>query len=111
MPRETDVSYVVTVVFHLGRAYEIPLHEAVVQEMSQDQARAWLLKEFQELECVPSSPSGKILLLDMILSVALNAGEGRFEADGDWAKDYAKAVAAALQRPVIKVDVAGFIVG
>ena len=105
------MSYAVTVVFHLGRAYEIPLHDDTVQELDEEQARAWLLHEFQELECVPSNPAGKILLLDMILNVALYAGESHFEANDDWAKQYAKAVAAALQRPVIRVDVANFVVG
>jgi hypothetical protein len=105
------VSYAVTVAFNLGREFEIMLHEDDLQGMDEEQARAWLLKEFQDLECVPSSPSGKILLLDMMLNVALYGGEERFEENGAWAKDYARAVAAALRRPVIKVDVSNFVVG
>ena len=105
------MSYAVTVAFKLGKEYEIMLHEDDIQGMDKEQARAWLLEEFQELECVPSSPSGKILLLDMILNVALYAGEERFEENGAWAKSFARAAAAALQRPVIKVDVSNFVVG
>lgn len=107
---EINVSYAVTVAFNLGKEYEIMLHEDDLQ-VDQEQARAWLLKEFQDLECVPSSPSGKILLLDMVLNVALYAGEERFEENGAWAKNYARAVAGALQRPVIRVDVSNFVVG
>ncbi|MGB2681713.1 MAG: hypothetical protein WBE39_10410 [Candidatus Competibacter sp.] len=105
------MSYAVTVAFNLGREFEIMLHEDDLQGMDEEQARAWLLKEFQDLECVPSSPSGKILLLDMMLNVALYGGEERFEENGAWAKNYARAVAAALRRPVIKVDVSNFVVG
>ena len=108
---DINVSYAVTVAFNLGKEYEIMLHEGDLQGMDAERSRAWLLKEFQDLECVPSSPSGKILLLDMILNVALYGGEDRFEENGVWAKNYAKAVAAALQRPAIKVDVSNFVVG
>jgi len=105
------MSYTVTVVFNLGKVYEIMLHDSDIQAMDAEQARAWLLNEFQELGCVPSSPSGKILLLDMILNVAMEGGEERFEEKGEWAREFSKAVAASLQRPVIKVDVSNFVVG
>ncbi|MBK7542619.1 MAG: hypothetical protein IPN66_04680 [Candidatus Competibacteraceae bacterium] len=105
------MSYTITVSFNLGKEYEIMLHDSDIDGMDKEQARAWLLKEFQDMECVPSTPSGKILLLDMILNVALYAGEARFEDDGDWTRNFARAVAASLQRPSIKVDVSNFVVG
>jgi hypothetical protein len=54
---------------------------------------------------------GKILLLDMILNVAKYAGEECFENGGEWARNYAIAVAVSLERPAIRVDVANFMVG
>jgi len=104
------VSYTINISFNLGKEYEFTLHDADIQDMGAEEARAWLLSEFQEMECVPSSPSGKILLLDMILNVALY-GEERFEGDVEWARNYARAVAASLQRPAITVDVSNFVVG
>ncbi|HPF57951.1 MAG TPA: hypothetical protein P5149_04685 [Candidatus Competibacteraceae bacterium] len=105
------MSYVIIVSFNPNREYEIMLHDDDMQGMNKDQARAWLAKEFEEMECVPSNPMGKILLLDMILNVAMHGGEERFEESGEWAKHYAIAIAAVLERPVIKVDVRNFVVG
>ncbi len=105
------MSYTVTVSFGEGRDYEISMHDSEVSAMAKDQARAWLAREFEELECTPTNPMGKILVLDMVLNVAKYGGETRFEEGGEWARAFATAVSAALQRPAIRVDVAGFVVG
>ena len=54
---------------------------------------------------------GKILALDMILNVAKYGGEERFRQAGEWARRFAAVTAVALGRPVLKVDVANFVVG
>lgn len=105
------MSYTITVSFGAAREYEIVLHDSEVAAMGKDKARAWLANEFEELECTPTNPMGKVLVLDMILNVAKYGGEARFEAGGEWSKAFALAVASALQRPAIRVDVAGFVVG
>ena len=105
------MSHAVTVSFDRNSEYEIMLHDGYVLGMDKEQARTWLAREFEELECVPSNPMGKILLLDMILNVAKYAGEECFEGDGEWARNYAIAVAVSLERPAIRVDVANFVVG
>lgn len=105
------MSYTVTVVFGGDREYEFALHDADVASTTKDQARSWLAREFEDLECTPSNPMGKVLVLDMILNVAKYGGEGRFEQGGEWAKKFAVVTAAALDRPVVRVDVASFIVG
>ena len=105
------MSYTVTAAFHFNREYEILLHDSDLQNMDKDQARAWLAKEFDNLGCVPSNPMGKVLLLDMILNIAMDGGEERFIEAGEWAKQYAIAVATTLERPAIRVDVANFVVG
>jgi hypothetical protein len=104
------MSHCVTVSFGPEREYEIMLHDSDVAAVGKDQARAWLSREFEELECSPSNPMGKVLVLDMILNVAKYAGEQRFKDNGEWARGYAAAVAGALQRPAVKVDVANFVV-
>ncbi|MFU2488021.1 hypothetical protein [Thauera sp. WH-1] len=105
------MSYTVTVVFGVDREYEFSLHDSEVASLTKDQARSWLAREFEELECTPSNPMGKVLVLDMILNVAKYGGEGRFEQGTDWAKKFAAVTAAALDRPAIRVDVAAFVVG
>ncbi|PTD97532.1 hypothetical protein [Pseudothauera lacus] len=101
----------ITVSFGANREYELVVHDADTAGMAKDQARAWLAKEFEVLECTPSNPMGKVLVLDMILNVAKYAGEERFKTPGQWAQQFASAVAVALERPAIRVDVAGFLVG
>lgn len=105
------MSYTVTVVFGGNREYEFALHESDVAGTTKDQARSWLAKEFEELECTPSNPMGKVLVLDMILNVAKYGGESRFEQGAEWAKKFAVVTAAALDRPVVRVDVGSFVVG
>ncbi len=105
------MSYKVTVAFGGNREYEFTPHDAEVAAMTKDQARGWLAKEFDVLECTPSNPMGKVLLLDMILNVAKYGGENRFEQANDWAKKFAVVTAAALDRPVVRVDVSAFLVG
>ncbi len=101
----------ITVSFGANREYELTVHDADTSGMTKEQARAWLAKEFEVLECTPSNPMGKILVLDMILNVAKYGGEERFKQAGDWARQFAAAVGVALERPAIRVDVAGFLVG
>ncbi|MBL8446394.1 MAG: hypothetical protein JNJ44_03160 [Zoogloeaceae bacterium] len=102
---------VVIVTFGKDQAYEITLHAEDSAEFTPDSARAWLAEEFEALECTPSNPMGKILAVDMILNVAKYGGEARFATGTPWARRFAAATAAVLDRPVIAVDVPGFTVG
>lgn len=105
------MSYTVTVVFGGDREYEFALHDAEVAATTKEQARSWLAREFEDLECTPSNPMGKVLVLDMILNVAKYGGESRFEQGAEWAKKFAVVTAAALDRTAVRVDVASFVVG
>ncbi|MBL8443601.1 MAG: hypothetical protein JNK52_06095 [Zoogloeaceae bacterium] len=105
------MSHTITVSFGQNREYEFAVSDAEKSGMAKDQARSWLAKEFEALECTPSNPMGKVLVLDMILNVAKYGGEVRFREGGDWAKQFAIVVAACLDRPALRVDVPGFVVG
>lgn len=105
------MSQVVIVAFGTDREYELTLHEGDLAGLGKDQARAWLAKEFEDLECTPSNPMGKVLVLDMMLNVAKYGGEDRFAAAGEWARKFAAVTAMLLERPVIRVDVGTFTVG
>lgn len=101
----------VIVSFGENREYEFLVHDADVAGLEKDQARSWLAKEFDDLECTPSNPMGKVLALDMILNVAKYGGENRFQAGSDWARRFAAVTAVVLSRPVMRVDVSSFTVG
>lgn len=101
------MSSIVSVVFERNREYELIAHAGA----SREEANRWLDDQWEELDCEPSNPMGKVLVLDKILCVAKYAGEKRFAEPGDWAKLYANAVATVLERPVVRVDIAERVVG
>lgn len=101
------MSSIVSVVFDRNREYELIAHAG----SSHEEANDWLNAQWAELECEPSNPMGKVLILDKILSVARHGGEKRFAEPGEWSQRYANAVATVLERPVVRVDVADRSVG
>lgn len=101
------MSSIVHVVFDRSREYELIAHAGT----SREEAARWLDDQWEDLACEPYNPMGKVLLLDKILCIAKFAGEKRFATPDGWAQRYAAAVAAVLERPVVRVDVADRIVG
>lgn len=103
--------YHVIVSFGKDREYEFKMTEGEVASGSHEEARRWFDREFADLECEPSNPVGKVLIIDKILNVARYGGEQRFIDGKDWAKRFARYTALALARDTIRVDVAGFTIG
>lgn len=76
-----------------------------------DEARRWFDREFVALECDVATPTGKVLAVDRILSVAKYAGEARFRTQAAWAELFARNAAAILGRELIRVDVEHYVIG
>lgn len=76
-----------------------------------EDARKWFDHEFTVLECDVATPTGKILAVDRILSVAKYAGQNRFASQRTWAEQFAKNTAALLGRELIRVDVEHYSIG
>jgi hypothetical protein len=76
-----------------------------------DEARKWFEREFKALECDVATPTGKILAVDRILSVARYAGEARFRDQHAWSEQFAKNTATILGRDLIRVDVPNYLIG
>ena len=93
----------VTVSFSNAPPIRVDLEE--VQPLPHDLARIWLDAQFTEMDCEPLRPTGKLLTADKVLVVAQAAGRSRF-ADPAWAQAFARAVSAALAKPVVHIDVA-----
>ena len=77
-----------------------------VTPLSNEDARRWLDDQFTQLECEPLRASGKVLLADKVLVVARDAGVSRL-SDRQWLGLFARAVSAALARPVVRIDLQG----
>lgn len=87
--------------------YTFDLEE--VQPMPHELARNWLDEQFGFMGCAPIRPTGKVLTVDKILSVAEAAGPERFRdaVHRPWAMAFSRAVSAALAKPVVSIDVPG----
>lgn len=103
--------YHVIVAFARERQYEFKFTPPDLLRHSHDEARRWFDKEFADLECEPSNPMGKVLIIDKILNVARYGGEQRFIDRKDWAINFALYTALALSRDTIRVDVGAFNIG
>ena len=97
------------VIISFGREKEFDFK--VVAAGPADEARQWFDHEFTVLECDVATPTGKILAVDRILSVARYAGEQRFREQRTWAEQFAKNTAAILGRELIRVDVEHYSIG
>jgi hypothetical protein len=101
----------VVVSFARDRDYEFRISAGESKPLTADDAQRWLAQQFEEFGCAPRSVVGKVIALDKVLEVARAAGEKRFADGGAWAERYARAVAAALNRETVRVDVAQNTVG
>ncbi len=78
---------------------------------SAEDARKWFEREFELLECDVATPTGKVLAVDRILSVAKYAGASRFSDQLAWAEQFARYAGSILGRELIRVDVENYLIG
>ncbi|MCI1190285.1 hypothetical protein MOJ79_00330 [Calidifontimicrobium sp. SYSU G02091] len=88
--------------------FDIPLDG--LEPMPPQAARARLDAQFEANGCTVAQASGKVLTADKLLAIAAAVGAEGFR-DAAFARDYARAAAGALDRPVITVDVAAMTTG
>ena len=77
--------------------------------MTSAEGREWLDAEFTQCGAEPLRPTGKLLLADMVLVIAREAGAKRL-SDLDWGQRFAQATSAALGKPVVRIDLEGMTV-
>ena len=99
----------VVVSFGEGHEYEVRVAPAALAAQDAQAARQWFDREFVELECSPSNPVGKLLIVDQILNVAKYAGENAFMHGGNnWSASFARNALKALDRDFVRVDTRAF---
>lgn len=103
--------YDLTVVFEDGNEFEAKFHKDDLASLTREAAREWLHKEFDNLECEPRNPVGKLILLDVLMDVAKYSGEKRFTQDAAWAKQFARCALVALSRDTVRIDIANLTIG
>jgi hypothetical protein len=105
------MAHSVTVAFGSGREFAFTVEDAALADLTDDQAWRWFDREYAELDCQPTGPVGKVLVIDKVLSVAKFAGERRFDSDAAWAQAYAAHAARLLDRDTVRVDVGNAAIG
>ena len=73
--------------------------------MPHDVAHWWLDDQFTQMCCEPLRPTGKLLAADKVVVAAEAAGPAKF-TEPEWSQEFARAVSAALGKPVVHIDVA-----
>lgn len=101
---------VVTLVFGPEQVLELPVDVDTSASATQD-AREWFEDSWIRLECEPTRASGKVLLLDKILSVTEALGYPLLSQSDDYAYDLATHIALALKKPNVTVDLTDQTVG
>lgn len=103
--------YHVVVSFGKEKNYPFEFSSSELSECSAEEARRWFDREFSDLKCEITSPTGKVLIIDKILSIAKYGGEQRFVDGKSWATQFARYTALALARDTVRIDVAAFHIG
>lgn len=100
----------VTFIFSPDQRLEYTLNDLDLSEASIEAAQQWLYAKWEELECEPFRPSGKVLLLDRILGIAQEVGYHELNDHPALAENFAKHIAIALDSAHVTVDMPALIV-
>jgi hypothetical protein len=94
----------VLVKFGKDKDYEFRLHDRDLAGSTPQSARRWFEQQFADMGCEPTNPTGKTLLVDLILGVARALGDKPFAQGEGLAREFAKNAAAVLDRPAVAID-------
>jgi len=101
----------ITLLFSDGQELETLVTDAEVARYTHDSAHQWLGREFEEAGCVPSNPMGKLLAADKIVTLAKSRTRAVFESNSAWVRDFFAATAAALDKPVVTINLIDHVLG
>jgi len=101
----------VTVNFGGGRVLELQARYDDSDPQAPAAAHRWLQATYDSLGCEPIRPSGKVLLLDRIIAIAMTAGYDGLRDDPALAEGLARNTALAVGRMRITIDVPALTVG
>jgi hypothetical protein len=105
------VRHQITIIFSQHQSLEFVLHDLDLSDSSVESAQQWLYNKWEELECEPFRPSGKVLLLDRILGITQEVGYHQLSELGEVADNFAKNIAIALESQNVVIDIPALTVG
>lgn len=95
----------ITINFGAGRLVVLSTQFDEGDPQAAAQAHAWLERQYREQGCEPVRLTGKVVLTDRVLALALAAGHERLSEHGAAAQAFARNTATVLRKPRITVDV------
>lgn len=87
-----------------GDRYEFQLSDADLAGLDKRAADEWLGREFEAAGCEPANPMGKLILPDKVLQLARTVSAKSLAQPTPWLNDYLRAVACALGKPLVSID-------
>lgn len=99
------MEYQILVKLGKGRDYELKLLDGDLAGATHQSARRWFEQQFADMDCTPTNPTGKTLLVDLIVGVAKAIGDKPFAQGDALAREFARNAIAVLQRRAISIDV------
>ncbi|MBU0752232.1 MAG: hypothetical protein KJ787_13245 [Gammaproteobacteria bacterium] len=94
----------IVIVLSDGDRYELMLHDSDLAGCDKHSADDWLAREFETAGCEPASPMGKLILPDKVLQLGRTVTAKMLAAPTPWLKEYLRAVACALGKPFVSID-------
>jgi hypothetical protein len=94
----------IIMLFSDGQELETLVTDAEIARYTHSSAHQWLGREFEEAGCVPSNPMGKLLAADKVLTLAKTRTRAVYESASPWVRDFFAATAAALEAPVVTIN-------
>lgn len=101
----------ITLLFSDGQEVETLVTDAEIARFTHSSAHQWLGREFEDAGCVPSNPMGKLLAADKIVTLARSRTRAVYESASPWARDFFAATAAALEKPVVTINLIDHMLG
>ena len=99
------MEYSIFVKFGAGKAFELRLQDRDLGGATPQSARRWFEQQFDDMGCTPTNPTGKTLLVDLILGVARAMGEKPFANGDSAAREFAVNALTVLQKSTVSIDI------
>lgn len=101
----------VSIILQNGERLDFELSDADLAGMDARAAQDWLGDEFEKAGLEPSNPMGKLLMADRVILLARAQSAASFHKPTPWIRDFLRATAVALRRPVVTIDLPGHSLG
>jgi glutathione synthase/RimK-type ligase-like ATP-grasp enzyme len=101
----------IIMLFSDGQELETQVADAEIARFTHSSAHQWLGREFEEAGCVPINPMGKLLAADKVVGLAKSRTRAVFQSNSAWVRDYFAATAAALEKPMVTINLVDHTLG